>query len=805
MSRFTPAVVAALWLVACGADEEQAVVDSGLVDHDLDGQDAENDCDDTDPTVNTFADEICDGKDNDCDGVIDGVSAIDATTWYFDQDGDGFGSDTISRVACTQPVSDEGSASGAAFVTASGDCNDSDALIFPGAVEACDEVDNDCDDELDEGVKETFYPDRDGDGFGVSSAPAEACSAPTGYSTLKGDCDDSNPLVNVDAAELCNGVDDDCDEQIDEDDATDAATWAVDRDGDGFGDFSDLKTQCEAPLGYIYVSSVSEEDCNDYSVEQAPDRLEVCDELDNDCNGTVDDDDAEDALEFYEDADGDGFVNGLNIYVMACENPDETRYKLLEADDLTDCDDGLSSVYPGADEQCSTAYDDDCDGDINEDDAADAAAFYVDADGDGFGWADSSVSACVQPSGFVADATDCDDASAEAYPGRATSVELCDGLDNDCDGVTDGSADGSAAADALEWFYDHDGDGFGDSTRQLFACELPSGHVADSTDCDDSDDAIHPSSPEYCNGVDDDCDGQVDPSDSVDAGLYYLDLDGDGFGDAAGARSACAQPTGTVNDKSDCNDRNAAIYPGAAEVCNGEDDDCDSSTPDPTTTYYFDEDDDGYGDPANSVEACSAPSTGGSWVENDTDCDPGTALVSPDGSEICDGLDNDCNGSVDDVGEYCLESLSLSEVASYSDNSTAAEECLMVTLMTGTIAPNRADDGELCGCTFILDLEVDTETFTPDDAKCSYIEDDLSRYEQLGIVDDLSAADADSCGTLTIRGLRDGSWRDISTAATSSAYNSGQCETIDWETGDATDGGVLLDLDITVQVSGEEK
>jgi hypothetical protein len=185
--------------------------------------------------------------------------------------------------------------------------------------------------------------------------------------------------------------------------------------------------------------------------------------------------------------------------------------------------------------------------------------------------------------------------------------------------------------------------------------------------------------------------------------------------------------------------------------------------------------------------------------------------VSPDGSEVCDGLDNDCNGSVDDVGEYCLETLSLTEVASYDDDSGAAEDCLMTTIMTGTIAPNRADDGELCGCTFILDLEVDSEVFTPDDPKCSYIEEDLYRYEQVGIVDDLSAVDANACGTVQVRGMRDGSWSDIDMSAILSGFNSDHCESIAWETTDVTlpaDPGTIptaLSLKITIQVSGVDK
>ena len=169
--------------------------------------------------------------------------------------------------------------------------------------------------------------------------------------------------------------------------------------------------------------------------------------------------------------------------------------------------------------------DNDCDGLVDDADEVEGqGTWYVDDDEDGFG--DSvgeSVLACEAPSGSVDDASDCDDGDAEVNPAAA---ELCDGVDNDCDGLTD---DEDALATGDTWYPDADGDGYGDAHSEgTLACEGPSGSTADSSDCDDGDAMISPAAEEVENGVDDDCDGEIDEDLPVEDGYdaWFEDLDG---------------------------------------------------------------------------------------------------------------------------------------------------------------------------------------------------------------------------------------------------------------------------------------
>jgi hypothetical protein len=149
------------------------------------------------------------GGQADADPMTPGHDGCIASTFFRDADGDGIGGDSDTIRACVAP---------AGYVAASGDCDDTDETVRPDADEACNGVDDDCDDLLDEGLspRETYFADVDGDGAGVEDQSVEACEPPDGFATNAGDCAPMNENVFPGASESCNGLDDDCDTAIDE-------------------------------------------------------------------------------------------------------------------------------------------------------------------------------------------------------------------------------------------------------------------------------------------------------------------------------------------------------------------------------------------------------------------------------------------------------------------------------------------------------------------------------------------------------------------------------------------------------------
>jgi subtilisin-like proprotein convertase family protein len=131
------------------------------------------------------------------------------------------------------------------------------------------------------------------------------------------------------------------------------------------------------------------------------------------------------------------------------------------------------------------------------------------------------------------------------------ATEVCDGIDNDCDGITDPVfAQGSRS-----WYRDNDTDGFGDPEDSVVACARPDGYAANDDDCNDRVTAVNPDAVELCDTVDNNCDGVIDPATSADASTWYVDFDNDGAGDPASATiRACAQPEGYVGVAGDCDD-----------------------------------------------------------------------------------------------------------------------------------------------------------------------------------------------------------------------------------------------------------
>ncbi len=232
--------------------------------------------------------------------------------------------------------------------------------------------------------------------------------------------------------------------------------------------------------------------------------------------------------------------------------------------------------------------------------------YYADVDQDGFGDPNNTTQACSQPGGYVTDNTDCNDLSAVEKPGQV-------------------------------WYKDTDGDGYAQTgAATITQCARPVGYKAASElasttgDCNDNSTAIKPGIPEVCNGVDDNCNG------STDEGVlttYYADVDQDGFGNPGNTTQACSQPGGYVTDNTDCNDLSSIEKPGQI--------------------WYKDTDNDNYAQTgAASITQCARPTGYKAATElasTTGDCNDNNAAIKPGATEVCDGVDNNCDGTIDNV------------------------------------------------------------------------------------------------------------------------------------------------------------
>lgn len=264
------------------------------VDADGDGVSFLQDCDDTESAAYPGAIEICDGVDNDCNGLIDGADQdiSDEDTFYPDCDGDGQGDAVGAEVACFAPAGGCGTWASEAHLgaLASADCNDQDPLTFFGADELCAAGDQDCDGDDDLGAVDAtpFYVDEDLDGFGSeeSVAVCGASGPPSGYTSTPGDCSDENSTFHPGAADSCgDGLDQDCN-LVDGDDAS-LRDWYPDADGDGYGDGRAAPvSDCHEVLPGFSTDTT---DCNDLAADVHPGAVETCNGIDDDCSSAIDD------------------------------------------------------------------------------------------------------------------------------------------------------------------------------------------------------------------------------------------------------------------------------------------------------------------------------------------------------------------------------------------------------------------------------------------------------------------------------------------------------------------------------------
>jgi hypothetical protein len=243
-------------------------------------------------------------------------------------------------------------------------------------------------------------------------------------------------------------------------DDTGPSSYSIDADGDGVSE---------------------EEDCDDGDHTIYPGAEEICDGQDNNCDGQTDEGVSQTV---YSDGDGDGYGDEDS----GAEGCDGVSGMVAVGGD---CDDTRADINPDAAEICDgSSTDEDCDGLVNDvDPSVDTSTMtvgYLDSDGDGYGDADISATACNLSQSYIEDSTDCDDSDALINPG---AEEICDDadVDEDCNGYSDDDDPDLSPDVALTWFPDSDGDGYGDPAGEVVSCSAVSGYIEDGTDCDDTD------------------------------------------------------------------------------------------------------------------------------------------------------------------------------------------------------------------------------------------------------------------------------------------------------------------------------
>ncbi len=660
--------------------------------------------------------------------VTNSTDCNDALVMYNDSDVDGYG--TAIKVACN----------GANLNT---DCNDAVAAINPGATEICDlaNTDENCNglaDNADSGAadagKSNFYADADSDTYTVAPA-TRFCDIVVGYRASVSasiDCNDAIAAINPGATEICDlaNTDENCNGLADNADSGAAdlgkTNFYADIDNDTYT-LASATRFCDIVSSYLASVSASI-DCNDNNASINPGATEICDasNVDENCNGFADNADsgAADAgkTNFYADIDNDTYT-----VAAATRFCDIVSGYLVSVSASIDCNDAVAAINPGATEICDAANtDENCNGlaDNADSGAADSGKsnFYADADSDTYTVA-TATRYCDIVSGYLAlvsASIDCNDNNAAINPGV---TEICDlaNTDENCNGLADNADSGAADLGKSNFYADADSDTYTVATATRY-CDIVVGYVASVSapiDCNDNDAAINPGATEICDAanVDENCNGLADNADATaaDAGKtnFYADIDNDTYTLASASRF-CDSVTGYRTAASlltDCDDTNAAVYPGAVENCanDGVDNNCngeansDAEAID-SVAYFVDFDADNFGSSV-AVAQQSCVAVVGSVLDH-TDCNDASAAVYPGAVENCanNGVDNNCDGSN-------LESDAIDRTTYYADTdgdgagdaSTATLSCTQaagyVTVAgdTCTNDANKLAPGG-CGC-----------------------------------------------------------------------------------------------------------